>query len=111
MITAMQQADSAVRVAADRLRGRPAPQDALPLARDYLCALVRRGLEVDVDAPLDPTRPLSELGVDSLLTFELLDLVEQEFRLGLVVEDVSVVPSVDELARGLVEQLTGAADG
>jgi acyl transferase domain-containing protein/acyl carrier protein len=60
-------------------------------------------------ARLDLDKPLTDLGLDSLMAVELRNWVEGELRVNLPIVELMRGPSVNRLAQLLLEQLDGAA--
>ncbi|WP_287813411.1 acyl carrier protein, partial [Pseudomonas sp.] len=58
-------------------------------------------------ARLDASRPLQELGLDSLMSVELVVAVEERFGIRLPVMELSDSSSIDKLTRRIIELLRG----
>jgi acyl transferase domain-containing protein/NADPH:quinone reductase-like Zn-dependent oxidoreductase/acyl carrier protein len=58
---------------------------------------------------IDPTRPLNEFGLDSLLGIELVNRIEEGLELRFPVEKIMGGPSVQRLAKILAESIPAAA--
>lgn len=108
LIGAGQSADAADagRGARDTILEAPAEQ-RLALVISHLREQVGRVLRTSA-AKLDAVRPLSELGVDSLMAFELVNRVESQFNLTLPTSKVAGGATIERLAVVLLEVLTAA---
>lgn len=82
-----------------------APREAWPeLVNRFLAGEIAKVLKVDVaDVPTD--RLLTELGLDSLSSFELKNRIEGELDLGLPVSKFLQAPTVEKLAEVIVEMV------
>jgi amino acid adenylation domain-containing protein len=87
----------AVETGVDRgaLHRLPAEDRIVPVT-DWLLATVAGRLHID--GAIDPARPLTELGLDSLTALEIRNAVERAFGLSIGVVDLMRGPSVAELA-------------
>jgi acyl carrier protein len=74
------------------------------LVVESLAARAARVLGCEVER-VELARPLTELGLDSLTSFELRNWVEQSFGVPLAVADLVHWPSVDDLADRILELL------
>ena len=79
-----------------------------PLLNDHLTGLVAMILKTDADS-IGERRPLNELGLDSLTSFELKNRIESELTVDLPVGIFLQQPTVDGLATAILEHL--AAEG
>ncbi|MEO0371732.1 MAG: SDR family NAD(P)-dependent oxidoreductase, partial [Pseudomonadota bacterium] len=77
----------------------------LDAAKDFIVEEVSAVLKVDAGA-IQTDRPMSELGLDSLSSFELKMRVESALDLMLPVSKFLQAPSIDELAALLSEEVT-----
>ncbi|MEL7253208.1 MAG: SDR family NAD(P)-dependent oxidoreductase [Pseudomonadota bacterium] len=77
-------------------------------AKDFILEEVSAVLKVDASA-IQTDRPMSELGLDSLSSFELKMRVESALDLMLPVSKFLQAPSIDELAALLCEEVTKMA--
>jgi acyl transferase domain-containing protein/NADPH:quinone reductase-like Zn-dependent oxidoreductase/NADP-dependent 3-hydroxy acid dehydrogenase YdfG/ubiquinone/menaquinone biosynthesis C-methylase UbiE/acyl carrier protein len=82
-----------------------APERRKDLLLEFLKGKVARVLGSSPDK-VDLARPLTDLGLDSLMAVELRNWVEGELRVSLPVAELLQGPSVDGLATLLLEQLT-----
>jgi acyl carrier protein len=62
-------------------------------------------------AKLDVERPLSQLGIDSLMAVELKNRVELAFKTVMPMVDFLQGPSIRRLSSLLLEQVSNAGDG
>jgi acyl carrier protein len=83
-----------------------APSDRRPILEAHLQQQVARVLRLPVSR-LDVQRPLSTLGIDSLMAVELKNRIEGDLQLTLPLIQVIQGPSVAELAALLLAQLEG----
>ncbi len=79
--------------------------DMLNAAKEFIVEEVGAVLKVDTGA-IQTDRPMSELGLDSLSSFELKMRVESALDLMLPVSKFLQAPSIDELAALLSEEVT-----
>ncbi len=82
----------------ERIEGAPAGQEHEILA-DFVRSRVAHGLGLRPEEPIDPARPLSELGVDSLIAVELRNSLSAALELDRVLPATLLFdyPSVGEL--------------
>jgi polyketide synthase 12/myxalamid-type polyketide synthase MxaB len=82
----------------DRITAAP-PSQRREILAEFVHSCVARGLGLPADQPIDPTRPLSELGLDSLLAVELRNSLSSALQLDRVLPATLLFdyPSVDEL--------------
>lgn len=73
-------------------------------ARDYIMEEVANVLKIEKSA-IQPERPMSELGLDSLSSFELKIRIETALEYSLPVSKFLQAPSVDELAQILASEV------
>jgi acyl carrier protein len=74
------------------------PEQRLELLQTFLCAEIGKVLKVDADTvPTD--RPMTELGLDSLSSFELKSRIENELSLTLTVAKFLQAPTIVELTQ------------
>jgi len=78
--------------------------ERVELMQTHLAAQVARVLGADLEK-LDVDRPLTELGLDSLMAVELRNWIEGDLRLSLPTVELMRGPTVAQLAEILVEQL------
>lgn len=90
----------------DRLAEAPADTRAAVLARE-LETLLRRIVGMPASQPVDPQRPLRELGMDSLMTVELRNAIAQALDLRLPATLVFDHPTLQALTAHLLTQLSG----
>jgi len=91
----------------DTILEAPAEQ-RLELVTSHLREQVGRVLRTST-AKLDVARPLAELGVDSLMAFELVNRVEAQFNLALPTSKLTGGVTVERLAAVVLETLTSTA--
>src|SRR6267143_67466 len=58
---------------------------------------------------LDPDQPINSMGLDSLMLVELKNRIEKETYISLPTGELMVGPSIRELSKVLLDQLTGVA--
>jgi NADPH:quinone reductase-like Zn-dependent oxidoreductase/acyl carrier protein len=107
-----------------RAGGRPRPHDGGDLKREIEAAPVKRRRSILLarvraeavnvlglagSAPLDGSRPLNELGLDSLMAIELRNTLSRAIGRPLPATLLFKAPSVAALADALLEELEGAA--
>jgi acyl carrier protein len=84
------------------------------LLQDRIAGEAARILGIDPDRPLDPERPLQELGLDSLMAVELRNAlgqaVERELPATLLFDHPTLASLVDFVAAGVLDEVTAAAD-
>lgn len=89
---------------------RRAPRDR---QRAMLLDVIRKHVmrELGFEEAIDPTQPLSELGLDSLMSVNVAQRLER--ALGIAVPAVKLIqgPSLERLADDLLADLAGAVDG
>jgi acyl transferase domain-containing protein/SAM-dependent methyltransferase/acyl carrier protein len=84
-----------------------APADDRPqLLRSYLAEALAGVLGTSA-AEMDPDTPLNELGLDSLMTVELKNRIEQEAGVSLPTMELMRGPSLSKLAQLVLEQISG----
>jgi acyl carrier protein len=86
--------------------GAAAPADRPRVLEKHLQEQVARVLRLPA-AKLDVTRPLSTMGLDSLMAVELKNRIESELQVALPLIQVVQGPSVSELAEALLAQMHG----
>ncbi|MEZ4431011.1 MAG: SDR family NAD(P)-dependent oxidoreductase [bacterium] len=86
----------------DRLR-RAAPAERVALLVEHVGALVCRGLGVDPAVGIDPRRPLTEVGVDSLMALELRNALGAALDRRLSATVLYDHPTIEALATWLAE--------
>ncbi|MBI4589538.1 MAG: SDR family NAD(P)-dependent oxidoreductase, partial [Candidatus Rokubacteria bacterium] len=82
------------------------PEEREAIARTYVREQVARVLGAS-PGTLEVDRPLGELGLDSLRGVELRNRVESDLALSLSVRELMQNPTINSLARALVERLAG----
>jgi thioester reductase-like protein len=97
-------APAPARIQASELRAQPDRTAAVEAYLSRALATVLHDFE-----PLDPNRPLSDLGMDSLTAIELQSLVKAELDLEIASERLLAGGSIRELAQDLAAQLGGDA--
>ena len=93
--------------AREALLGLP-PAERLGALTAQLKALIARVLRTSA-ATLDPTRPLNELGLDSLMSIELLERIEGLFGTALPAGNLSAGTTIAKMAGDLLVVFGGAA--
>ncbi len=78
--------------------------DRLRLLQSFLTQQIARVLKVDAGR-IEPSRPLNELGLDSLTSFQLKNRIESEIGIALRVDKFLQKPTVDSLAQTIAEVL------
>src|SRR5262249_58839970 len=86
------------------------PQARPSILTAYLREKVGGVLRIDPHA-VEPTRPLAELGLDSLTSFELKGKVERELGVSVPVARFLQRPSVATLVAAFIERLDPAGQG
>jgi thioesterase domain-containing protein/acyl carrier protein len=81
---------------------RAAPEARLALVTEELREQIARVLRTPA-AKLDSALPLSELGIDSLMAFELVNRIESQFRLSLPPSKLNAGATIARLAEVLLE--------
>ncbi|HKX32076.1 MAG TPA: amino acid adenylation domain-containing protein, partial [Blastocatellia bacterium] len=85
----------------------PAPPRTLAEVEAWLQSKVAAGLKVD-RSRIDPARPLAALGVDSLVTVELMHQLETELGVGVSIADLFESRSLSGLASRICSELAPA---
>ncbi|MBI4616903.1 MAG: SDR family NAD(P)-dependent oxidoreductase, partial [Planctomycetes bacterium] len=91
-----------------RLREAPSPERRAILV-EHLARLARGILALDPSRPLDPTRPLRELGLDSLMAVELRNAAGSTLALDLPTTLAFDHPTIDAIAGHVLEAYLGLA--
>jgi len=81
--------------------------ERLPLVTTQLRGLIAKVLRTAA-AKLDPSRPLNELGLDSLMSIELLERIEMHFGTTLPAGNLSAGTTIAKMAGDLLVLLGGA---
>jgi hypothetical protein len=92
----------------ERLAGAPVGQEREILA-DFVRDRVAHGLGLGLDQSIDPTRPLSELGLDSLLAVELRNSLSSALEMDRVLPATLLFdyPSINGLTGYLAREVLG----
>jgi NADPH:quinone reductase-like Zn-dependent oxidoreductase/SAM-dependent methyltransferase/NADP-dependent 3-hydroxy acid dehydrogenase YdfG len=86
-----------------------APSKRHALLRDHIAERTRRVLGLEASQPIDPLRPLKEMGIDSLMAVELRNVLKTDLELngGLPATLVFDYPTVDGIAHYLAREVLG----
>ncbi|MFZ4764594.1 MAG: SDR family NAD(P)-dependent oxidoreductase, partial [Roseimicrobium sp.] len=85
-----------------------APNQRQPMLETALRETIARVLRTS-PSKLDVQRPLSELGLDSLMAFELLNRIESDYGISVTAGRLMLSDSIAKLSEFLLAQITGNA--
>jgi acyl carrier protein len=85
-----------------------APEDRLQILELFLADQIARVLRTSA-ANIEREKPLTEIGLDSLMAVELLNRIEGQLGIVVVTADVMSGPTIAKLALILVERFGGSA--
>jgi phthiocerol/phenolphthiocerol synthesis type-I polyketide synthase C len=86
------------------------PEEANAIVQALVMQEVAKILGIGADR-IDPTRPLHDLGLDSLMAVELALSLEQRLGIKLPVMMLNESPTAEKVTRRIVERLLGDAEG
>jgi acyl carrier protein len=102
-------AQVAVSDLSDRLRALPTATARVVL-RDHVRAQLAKVLGSEMLTPIAPTRSLQELGLDSLMSVELRNLLAKSLRIAFSATLALDYPTLEALCDHLLQQIAPAAD-
>jgi acyl transferase domain-containing protein/NADPH:quinone reductase-like Zn-dependent oxidoreductase/acyl carrier protein len=94
------------RIRVDLLAAKGADRDAM--LKDYIAKQIARVLKIDAKA-IQPARPLSELGLDSLTSFQLKNKIESDVGITLPVGRFLQKPTIESLSTVIGQVLETSA--